>query len=500
VTCGGSPVGTDRCSGVDSQTCDPSGQWATVQTCQYVCSGLGVCGGSCTPGAKQCSGLESQVCSAEGQWVQDQTCPYVCSGAGVCSGVCTPGQTQCGTLGVETCSAAGQWATTQTCGAGPQQDATCTMVGTQATCGVECQAGWSDCDGVAANGCEADLDGGFVAGINPDDTVTARYPTNCGACGRDCSNYGSGSCQVGICQGGSQATDISWMATGFTVTPEDHLWVIQNHATLWYAQAPRTIPGAAISGHASQVASSALYLHDDPILDPANNQNPCVVAEGGGVNDQLACLSGGNLVAETTLGYNNGMIPKGMILQSDRVLMTNSLIVQEIARGSSAVLQLATTSDQTSANLATPTDNYYTIRLATGTTLYRSVAHSTAKQVIWTWPAGWKVNQLAYQGRYVVWLAGLNDYPEIGTYDTLTGLTNVLYSSAMYKSFSMAVDSQWVYFTSDYGSNIYRVAITGGTPELRVAGITPGTDRTLKVSNNYLYWLYGNSAVQYQSK
>jgi len=45
--------------------------------------------------------------------------------------------------------------------------ATCTA----GACGFTCEAGWGDCDGVAANGCEVDL---------------ATSVANCGACGAAC--------------------------------------------------------------------------------------------------------------------------------------------------------------------------------------------------------------------------------------------------------------------------------------------------------------------------
>jgi hypothetical protein len=50
------------------QTCSAAGRWVSSETCMFVCSGAGVCGGQCVPGRRQCVGTMPQVCSTDGQW------------------------------------------------------------------------------------------------------------------------------------------------------------------------------------------------------------------------------------------------------------------------------------------------------------------------------------------------------------------------------------------------------------------------------------------------
>ncbi|MEZ4407443.1 MAG: hypothetical protein R3A52_13350 [Polyangiales bacterium] len=75
------------------------------------------------------------------------------------------------------------------CPVPPHADATCAL----GACGFTCRAGFADCDGAAANGCEADL---------------SRDPAHCGACGASCSLPGaaamcaSGRCAVATCLAG----------------------------------------------------------------------------------------------------------------------------------------------------------------------------------------------------------------------------------------------------------------------------------------------------------
>ncbi|MBI5516187.1 MAG: hypothetical protein HY909_20550 [Deltaproteobacteria bacterium] len=54
------------------------------------------------------------------------------------------------------------------------------------TCGISCSAGFGDCDGSAANGCEAN---------------TRTDPLHCGRCGNRCTfNNGAGACAAGVCR------------------------------------------------------------------------------------------------------------------------------------------------------------------------------------------------------------------------------------------------------------------------------------------------------------
>lgn len=168
-----------QCNGKVVQTCDDEGLWTDTQVCPFVC-GNGACGGVCTPGAQQCAGNSVQTCNAQGQWTTGASCPFLCS-AGACTGVCTPGDVKCSGNGTQTCNAAGQWAATVTCPAPAHASPTC---GGNGVCGWTCSAGFDNCDGNAATGCEANL----------------ADPSTCGSCGNACSSAnGAASCSMGSC-------------------------------------------------------------------------------------------------------------------------------------------------------------------------------------------------------------------------------------------------------------------------------------------------------------
>ena len=169
--------GSNQCSGLNSQTCNSSGQWVTNQTCSYVCSGTGTCSGSCVPNSKQCSGVVPQTCDSSGAWVSGASCPFVCS-SGACSGVCTPGASQCSGQQIQTCNGNGQWATAVNCGAVTNATSYCSG----GSCKFNCNLDYDDCDGVASNGCEVN--------VNTDGN-------NCGTCGHSCCG---GACGSGVCR------------------------------------------------------------------------------------------------------------------------------------------------------------------------------------------------------------------------------------------------------------------------------------------------------------
>lgn len=170
--------GAKQCSAGSSQTCDANGSWQVTSTCPYVCTGSGVCSGSCVPGSKQCSGNGIQTCDDSGAWQTTSSCPYVCDG-GACAGTCVPGTTQCSGTQVQTCTASGQWGSASACAIPANGTSACSL----GSCKITCSSGFDNCDGEAANGCEVDL---------------KADSNNCNACNRSCC--GGGACSTGVCQ------------------------------------------------------------------------------------------------------------------------------------------------------------------------------------------------------------------------------------------------------------------------------------------------------------
>ena len=220
--------GLTECSGFcrDLQTdvagcgaCDNpcgSGERCVAGRCQVSCGGgLSTCAGVCRdllsdpnncgtcdtrcPSGQVCSMGRCQVsCGGDGLSTTMVACPdsATCVGGMCNSWVCMPGAATCaGASTRSVCSADGLTATDSPCltpanGRSP----TCTGAG---VCGFTCIAGFGDCNGVAADGCEAPL-------------VTA---SDCGSCGVTCS----GTCTSGTCVApgvaGTYGQDVQFSST-----------------------------------------------------------------------------------------------------------------------------------------------------------------------------------------------------------------------------------------------------------------------------------------------
>ena len=123
--------GTQRCAGVDIQTCEIDASdcavWSVPSACEpgLFCSGGG-CTDTCTAttcndGARTCASADTfAVCALQSsgciEWGAAQACPpsQTCTGEGICM-ACTNGVRRCGPLGeVQTCTA-GRWTLTEGC-------------------------------------------------------------------------------------------------------------------------------------------------------------------------------------------------------------------------------------------------------------------------------------------------------------------------------------------------------------------------------------------------
>jgi hypothetical protein len=172
VTC---PSGTADCNGAPGDGCEVS--TTTVSNC-------GACGRACV-GANGTATCSSQLCGI--------TCN---AGYGNCNGTLTDGcETNLGTS-ASNCGACNSLCSLPNATAGCVASA-CTI--------ASCNAGYGNCDGLAANGCERNL--------NSDNA-------NCGACGNACS--AGQLCSAGVCvtSCGSGQTSCSGVCRSLATDPD----------------------------------------------------------------------------------------------------------------------------------------------------------------------------------------------------------------------------------------------------------------------------------------
>ncbi len=144
--------------------------------------------GACAAGRNDCDRVALNGCEADTQndgancGACGRSCGtgFVCN-SGACSMTCATGRTACGAVCVDVrtnpshCGACGN-----ACPARANATSTCSA----SACGIVCNAGYADCDGNPANGCEASL----------------SAAATCGACGRACTALNATStCAGGAC-------------------------------------------------------------------------------------------------------------------------------------------------------------------------------------------------------------------------------------------------------------------------------------------------------------
>jgi hypothetical protein len=203
-------AGFGDCDGDVANGCetDVNGSLANCGQCGQACAppnGTGACNGgacqlsACTAPFDDCdndpgNGCETNLNTSVGNCSTcGMACAFANAGAACNMGVCALGNCNTGFGNCDGMNANGcETATTNDpahcgmcgfpCSSAPNAQAACV----NSTCGLACDAGFSDCDGMAATGCEVD---------------TAINVNHCGQCGRACSgsNVASKSCTNGLC-------------------------------------------------------------------------------------------------------------------------------------------------------------------------------------------------------------------------------------------------------------------------------------------------------------
>jgi hypothetical protein len=249
-------AGFADCDGDTANGCEvaPAADVANCGACGHACAlphaspvcAAGACAvGTCDAGYADCDGDPANGCevalndSASNCGACGNTCALthassVCT-AGECAvSSCATGFANCdgdASTGCETslnsltsCGACGT-----VCPTGPHAAPSCSAE----HCGLVCEAGWSDCDGVATNGCEVD---------------TTSDGAHCGGCGTACGNATtcqSGACSTAVCVGG-HADCNALPGDGCETTPasdSNHCGAC-GHACSFANAAPRCTDGA----------------------------------------------------------------------------------------------------------------------------------------------------------------------------------------------------------------------------------------------------------------
>jgi hypothetical protein len=162
------------------------------------CTG-GACTYACAAGYLDCDMMAADGCEVNGQTDTSNcgTCGKVCPTpanatstcvAGACGMSCAVGYLDCDMMTADGCEVNGQTDPANCNGCGQA----CVVANATAGCAAgactvaSCDAGFTDCDMVAANGCEV---------------ATGADPTNCGGCGFKCStkNVATAGCAGGVC-------------------------------------------------------------------------------------------------------------------------------------------------------------------------------------------------------------------------------------------------------------------------------------------------------------
>jgi hypothetical protein len=182
------PGAVECANATTRRVCNADGLGATTTPCgaREGCAAGRCLPWVCAPGALSCPTATSRgVCSDDGQAEVATACPagQRCSGGACGALTCTPGAADCADATTRrVCNPDGMTYTATSCAAAPNASGRCAA----GACAASCNAGFGDCDGNAANGCEVILEGSIA---------------HCGRCGNTCppAPNAFGSCGSGVC-------------------------------------------------------------------------------------------------------------------------------------------------------------------------------------------------------------------------------------------------------------------------------------------------------------
>ncbi len=296
------------------QAC-PSGPNSTAVcaagVCDLVCAGgYANCNGDPLDGCEQPTLTDPSNCGACNTTCVTPNATPGCA-AGACKiASCNPGFADCDLVVADGCEinlgndAAHCGACGTTCPTPPNASPNCTG----GTCGFSCNVGFADCDGLALNGCEIDLQ---------------ADPSHCGSCAGACSlahataGCAAGSCTIALCDAGFKNCD-GFVATGCEASLQTDPLNCGSCATV--CNLPNSSQacsgGACVVGACNPpfadcdgLAANGCETNTDSSIPNCGACNQaCTIANGA-----PACAAGQCLVSSCNAGFANcnGQVPDG---------------------------------------------------------------------------------------------------------------------------------------------------------------------------------------------
>lgn len=215
-------VASDGCEveyATDIANCGSCGSLCTLPHATTACVAGSCILAQCTPGFADCDGDPGNGCEVDlnADTTNCGSCGNACAlpqatstcSAGACAvGACAAGFADCNGLPTDGCEVnstsdvANCGSCASACASLPNAQSICSA----SACGLSCNAGFADCDGIRNNGCEADVQGtcGVCSCPTPAHTVTGEC--NDGACGysvcepgyADCDGNAVNGCEVNV--------------------------------------------------------------------------------------------------------------------------------------------------------------------------------------------------------------------------------------------------------------------------------------------------------------
>ncbi len=423
--------GAKRCSPGGVQTCSPSGEWQTAQSCPFGCS-RGTCTGKCVPGEAQCDGAAKQTCDSTGAWQTTQTCPFACMGSGTCVGVCSPNAARCSGPTPQRCDVTGSWVNQTGCAqpAPDCQNGACTCL--EAMCGGACLDLQSD-------------------------------PKNCGVCGHDCKGQ---ACQKGLCQ---PATLASSLATpwGVAIAGTSVYWTNSGDGTVMTLPVAGGVTPTTLANGQGTPLGIALDAADAYWVDGA-----------GGIILQCALSGCGGVPRVLASGRTS---PWGVAVDSTSAYWTEGTAIARAALTDATLTPVGTDPKAAYPVAVDGVSAYWGD--AVGSVYKCAVAGCSTPTILASTVLKGAVQGLVIDAGNVYWTN--RDVGAVAMVPKSGGTTTVL-ASSLSSPIGIAVDATTVYWANSGDGTVMKIPIAGGS------AVTIATGQSgpfgVAVDSSYVYW------------